>query len=287
MTDRSGRLLLFRFTEVTFSALLILGSGVIYVGVAEPYLSPPALVFGEVDVLVLMLAGAGILVVRPSRFVRRRYWRLTATEAGLGSPTQNTSGTAEYTGTVQGRTIRARTGSTNALTSPSSQSTGTYTVVEAKLEHTAADGVVVGQRAQNALVTPYDVATYADCERDGVVAVSNDDDLAESILTDSLRDALSAVDDLHQLYVGNAKVAADSLPADDRTVVGTPPGITRAVDAAHDPDMTGGDWLGGNKWVTHVSDGMILDSDELQRQAEAVATAADIFDSAGSSHITE
>lgn len=278
MVGRRHSLVLVRVVEVATAVLLIGGSGLVYAGVAEPYISPPALVFGEVDVLALMIVGASLLVVRPSKVVRRRYWQATATEAGLTSETATGAETTEYTGTVGGRTVRARTGSTTALAPPNSKDGRAYTLVEAELTRETADGVILGPSEQDVAVTPYNVAAHPDCETAGLVGVSNSDGLARSVLTDRVQETLLDVDDLHQIYAGNAGVAGNSLPDDDRMVVGTPPGITRAVDAAHDDDMQGGDWLGGQRWVTHVTDGVTLDPEELRKQAEAVAAVADAFE---------
>lgn len=278
MADRRRRLRLLRFTELLAAVVLILGPGLVYAGVTEPYISPPTPVFGDVDVLVLMIGGAGLIWLRPSKFLRRRYWQATAAEAGLTTGHGDTAGSRECTGTIRGRLVRVKTGTTTAFRSSTKQTRESYTLVEAELDRAASAGVVIGPSAQDTFVTPYDVASHADCERNGLVAVGSSDGLAEAVLTTRVQEALLPVEPLNQVYVGNARAAGDRLPEGDRMVVGTPPSVTRAVDAAHSADMEGGDWLGGNRWVTHLSRDVTLDAEKLRRQVEAIAIVADVFE---------
>lgn len=281
MTDKHRRLKLVRFIELLSAVGLIFAPGLVYGGVADPYISPPDPVFGNIDVLLLMIIGGGVIWIQPSKFLRRRYWRAAAAEAGLDLADGGMSGPRKYAGTIQGRPVRMKTGTTTMFRSspqPRGEDAKSYTLIEAELSQEAAEGVVIGPSEQDAFVTPYDVASYADCKENGLVAVGSGDGLAEAVLTPAVQEALLSIESLNQVYLGNARAAGDRLPEDDRMDVGTPAGVTRLVDAAHDTDMNDGDWLGGKGCVSHLSRGVIFDEEELRRQAEAVATAANVFE---------
>lgn len=278
MTNRQRLLKLLRVTEILAAVALIFGSGLVYSGFAEPYISPPDPIIGEVDVLVFMIVGGGLIWLKPTQLLRNRFWQATVAEAGFNDERQQSSDSDEYRSTFQGRPIRVKTGSTTAFRKSTEQLPDRYTLVEAELNHDASKGVVIDPSDQDAFVTPYNVSSHTDYEANGLVAIGSSNGLAERVLSPPVQDALLSVEQLNQVYVGNAKAASDRLPEDDRMAFSTPPGITRAVDAAHDSDMDGGEWLGGNGWVTHLSSGVTLDEDELRQQAKAVATIADAFE---------
>lgn len=279
MSDRARYVtLVYVLTRVLF-VLIIFGPGLVYTGVAEPYISPPPFIFGEIDVLGIVFGGVLLVVVaKPTARLRARYWRATATEAGLTPADDESASTHEYTGTVDGRRVRATIGADPALSTESRKTR--YTLVEAALGETHTVGVVLGPADQEAYMTPYDVAAFADVERDGVVAASNRDGLAAAVCTSAVVDGLVAVDGLNQVYAGDAKAVGDTFPADERTPFGTNPGVTRQIEAAHDDEMDGTDWLGGRDWVSHVTRGTVLDADELRRQIEAVVLVARAFEEA-------
>lgn len=279
MLDRKRRLSVVRvLTGIAYVGVLF-GPGIVYTGNAEPYLSPPPFVFGEIDAAILMFGGAALLFVfKPTRLLRTRYWKATAKAAGLSPVRRGVLTPPECAGTVRGREVRARTGVNGALTS---ERKARYTVVEAALADEATGGVVVGPADQDG-VAAYDLTASPDAETDTLLAVGSDDGLAREVLDGQVTTTLRAVESLDQVYVGDATAAGETLPDDDRIPFGTYPGVTNEIEAAHDDDMPDRDWLGGPGWVSHVSWGTVVDPVELDRQIDAVVTLADAFEQARS-----
>jgi hypothetical protein len=284
MVDRRRRLWAVSAATKLLAVLLVFGPPLVYAGVAEPYLSPPPLVFGPVDVLLVMVGGALLLrLAWPPRHLRSRYWAATAAEAGLSVEDAGLFAAPTAVGTVRGRRVRARIGSNAALKTGTSLNVGVrFTAVEADLPEPAAEGVVLGPTDQDVLMTPYDVAAFADAEAEALVATGTADGLADAVVGDRVRGALAEVDSLNQVYAGDAQAVGDAMPEDDRIPWGTYPGVTTQVDAAHDETMAGGDWLGGADWVSHVSRGTVLDGEALRAQLVAVVAVADAFEDAAS-----
>lgn len=258
----------------------------VYVGAGEPYIAPPPMLFGAADPLIFISIAFLLLVfVQPSKFLRVRYWRDTAREAGL-TPVADRPDTVEFTGTVRGREVRAKIGTNSVFGSGANgffKSEGAdtrYTLVEVALAEPATAGVVIGPEEQRFRVTPYDVARFAEVSVDGLVAIGSREGLADAVLTSDVREAVLAVADPNQFYVGNARAAGENLSDADRTPRGTMPKLTNEVDAAHDDETGRGHWLGGTGWVTHITSGTVLDAAELQAQIDAVVAVAEAFEAA-------
>jgi hypothetical protein len=281
MVDRSRRLRVASAATKLAAVLLVFGPGLVYAGAAEPYLSSPPPVFGPVDPLVIMVGGAlGLRLAWPPRFLRSRYWRATAAEADLSVEEGGVVSAPTAVGTVRGRRVRARIGSNPALRTGTALDTAVrYTAVEAELREPTGEGVVIGPRDQDTLMTPYDVAAFADAETDELVAAGTTDALAEAVVADRVREALNGVESLNQVYAGDAKAVGDSMPDDERTPWGTNSGVTTQVDVAHE-ETAGGDWLGGPGWVSHVSRGTVLDGETLRAEIEAVVAVAEALEDA-------
>jgi hypothetical protein len=271
-----------RVATRVLAVALAFGPGLVYAGVADPYVSPPPEVFGAVDALVVTVVGfALLLAVRPARRLRRRYWRASATDVGLDATGGAFLGATTFEGTVRGRNVRASIGQNGAFESGDHGRTATnYVVVEAALDRTPDAGVVLGPSEQHDAFAAYDVATTPDAAADGLVAVADRDGLADTVLTSAVDDRLHAVNDPSQVYAGDATAAADALPDDDRRPYETSPGVTTQVDAAHDDALVGGDWLGGPRWVSHVDRTILVDADALQARLDAVVAVADALDDA-------
>jgi hypothetical protein len=281
MGERSRRLRVASAATKLAAVLLVFGPGLVYAGVAEPYLSPPPFVFGPVDALVVTVGGVlALRLASPVRILRARYWRATAAEADLSVEAGGLASPPTVVGTVRGRRVRARIGSNPALRSGAASNTAVrYTAVEAELREPAAEGVIIGPTDQDAPLTPYDVVAFADAEADDLVAAGTTDGLAGAVLDGRVRAALEEVASLDQVYAGDAKAVGDSMPDDERTPWGTYSGVTAQVDAAHD-EAAGGDWLGGPRWVSHVSRGTVLDGETLRAEIEAVVAVAEALEDA-------
>jgi hypothetical protein len=212
------------------------------------------------------------------RALRKYYWRKTGAETSLTAD-GGTIGPRAFSGTIGGHDVRAVRGRTSEANSTSDGNKQEYTLLEAALSSEAADGVVVGPTDQDGDgFLPFDVAGNADAQRDGVAAVSNREGLAEAVLTDRVVAALGDLDELDQGYVGNVAAVSEAI-ADEEWATDRYYTWPRVIDSAHDDDRPRGDWLGGRGYVNQLATDTVLDSDELERRAEAVAAVTDAFES--------
>ena len=162
MANRHRLLKLLQVTKILVAVTLIFGSGLVYSGFAEPYISRPDPIIGEVDVLVFMIVGGGLIWLKPTQLLRNRFWRATVAKAGLNDEQRQSTDSDGFRSTIQGHPIRVKTGSTTAFRSSTKETPDRYTLVEAELNHDASEGVVIGPSDQDAFVTPYDVSSHAD-----------------------------------------------------------------------------------------------------------------------------
>jgi len=275
MISKKNRLTIVRFVTAVGFIVVLFGPGVVYTGNAEPYLSPPSFIGGQIDVLFLMFGGFALLYLfNPHKLLRYRYWKAGAKANGLSPTSGGFLRPPVYTGTIRGRAVRARIGRNRAL---STQTRRRYTVVEAALSGEPTSGAVISPHDHDG-VAAYNVAEFPTAEANDLVAVGSDDGLARDVLDSSVTSALRSVDSFNQVYAGDAKAAGDTLPDDERVPYSTYPGLTSEIDAAHDDSRGDRNWLGGKGWVSHVSWGTVLDSTELGRHIEAVVTVAESFD---------
>lgn len=255
-----------------------------YTGNAEPFVSPASLPGSPIHGVAA--AGAVVLLAAVgSSYRTRRAWIRTGEAVGLtpgdapelGEPSQSSSqlvSRPDLVGRVGGRTVRARTYSTSGSDSDSSR---TYTVVEAALdppvEWTAMFGPAEGDLADDTTVGSMRTAAV-----DGEVAVFGDvpEDLAADLLTPRVRDALrpvggrAAVGDVERRMAG---AMADTLSEADGAMAGLAKGML---------DMAAGDAGDSlSRQVQHRDRGLCLNEAELERRVEAVVALAAAVDRHG------
>lgn len=247
-----------------------------YAGRTEPYLSTPPLFVGEFSPIVVIVAVAlgSYLVVRR---LRSRYWQTAGRGAHLTPEDNGLFGATEFAGTVGGRPVSVQ------LHQESSGSSGgggrTYTVVSAELSARADDGVIVSPIGDDGpAVHPFEVEDEADVMDDQLAAVGGSETATEAVITGRARDALLAVEDLNQVFVGDESVAFATLERDG-TIKGEDLDIRRSITKKYDDDYDyWGEGTGDASTVTHLSRDLVLDPDRLRGQVEAAVTVADTFE---------
>lgn len=258
-------------------------------GFAEPFLSAADVPGGSTGAFVgAMVAAVAGWIVFGSVYRRQEVaeWKQIGHEAGLraagsGSP-------PELTGTVDGRTVRARLEKRRVSGTEGSTKRVPYTTVEAELDGPAADGLVGGPEdgsidadigtlrfeamVENAAVADDLVAA----EEDGLVVAGTSETAVEVIATGATGDALRSNDKLQLLSVGDGA------------------GVVRRFADARNEEMEGlgsslaeypvdniVERLPGDASTVAVETQVFLESgDALQSHAAAVVAIADVFEEA-------
>lgn len=276
--------MLIRPSKLVLGLAVVLVGGTIvaaYTGVAEPFLTPSTIpgtpVQGFVAVGVAALVG-----IAGSAYLDRSAWKRTGRRAGLepqaaglvGNPPEGNRQLLPapvLEGSAGGREVRARTYTVSTGSGDSGSST-TYTVVETALstpvEWTALFGhgpTVPGEGLSK-------LGSMESTTVDGEYTVAGEvpADVGREILDDRVREAL---DDLEGgVAVGDVQSATvdamqESLEGADDSVAGTiAQGMLRLADDGED---------GPSGWVRVRTEGLLLDSTELERRIEAVAAVAE------------
>jgi hypothetical protein len=247
-----------------------------YSGNAEPFVSAAqmpgggATMFGGVAASWIL----GALVVGR---LKTRDWKAAGRAAGLGPEGSGLLGKPDLTGTVGGRTVRARTRKkkTGSSGTEGGSSKSTFTVVEADLAEAADRGVIVGHGDASDAVAFGDVGTQTTEVGDGFWVVGAEEAFARELLDQRSRDALRALDVEDGLLVGDAagmmESTLDEAMGDSR--VGNFFASTLAGKALEK-------MAGDAATVSMETKGLVLDAGAVERRAEAVATVADAFEAA-------
>lgn len=256
-------------------ALLVFGATVaVFSGRAAPYLTPDMLPIG--GPFGLFAFAGGLLIVGASviGLFKRRAWRKTGRRANLTPEGGGLFGHPTFTGTENGRTVRART--IKRKTSgggESGTSKTTYTVVEADLEEPATEGLVIST-AGGDIDGIDDLQISLETESVGeFAAVGTSDTLAGDTLSTRAKETLREPAFLDTVLVGNTSdVLLEAVPDGDGFLAG---GVTNAIERKLEDSIAGDAGT-----VRARTKGLILDDDELDRQLRAVAAVADGFESA-------
>lgn len=246
-------------------------------------------------VLAFALAYVGF---KTSKLVESWQWEDVGQEVGLtpvedGHPRElsnDTSwfGKAPLSGRVRGRPVRARV-HTDAVpgdqtVDTDTSSSVTFTVVETDLDRAADGGVIVnpvsGGFTDSAEEGP-------DAQNNELAAISDEKTHAEALIMGRAREALLQVDEIGHLFVGDAEaVFQEAIPdLDDLDTGMMPQSKSKADKRAHlrtaSTHASGDiDHVGDEKTVTHRIKGTVLDPEKLERQMEAVVTAAEVYEEA-------
>lgn len=257
-------------------------------GFTEPYVSSPS---STVTTVGFGLAAAGLVGgLLALRFVEAWHWEAVGREVGLtpastGLPRPELArdddaliGKALLSGTVRGRAVRARV-YTRSQDDGHDQGgrSATFTVVEADLEQRADEGVIV-HSADGGLT---DIAEGApDAHDDWFAAFADDEAHAQALISGDAREALIAMEDFNHLFVGDARaVLHDAMPDVGDAVPDIGGFSVGSMVQSGLESMVGGLAIDGDaQTVTHRMEDALLDAGEMERQVEAVVTAAETFE---------
>lgn len=251
-----------------------------YAGRAEPYLSPPPLFAGQLSPIVVIVAVAlgSYLIVRR---LRSRYWKAAGRGANLTPEDSGLFGATEFAGTVGGRPVSVQVHQETSGSSGAGGGRRNYTVVSAELSERADEGVIISPvDGDGPAVQPFEVEDEADIADDKLAAIGGSETATEAVITGRARDALLAVEDLNQVFVGNESVTFDTLERDG-TINGADLDIRWSVVNKYDDDYDHwGKKTGDASTVSHISRNLVLDPDELRKQVEAAVAVAHAFEGA-------
>lgn len=269
------------YKAVTFGLVLLSVAAIIaaYTGTLEPLVSPSqvpggeAFLFGGIVVVVLVGVVVNVVIVNRSWKAMGEQANLTPESGGLpiGKP--------DLTGTVNGRAVRARTltrGEGSSATEGTNSSV-TYTIVEADLAEPVEDGLVIGlqdgESDERLDVGNGSVMTTAIDDTFHVVG-GGSEDRAKAVLSQRSRNALLDVEELGSLTVGNPiDSVLDAVPDTPGSFIGD--AVAGKMESAIRERFPG-----DARTVAHESKGVLLDPDELEQQAAAVAALAESFEDA-------
>lgn len=222
-----------------------------------------ATLFGGFVVTVL----GGLVVVR---WLLARNWRRACAAARLTATGDGWYPTFE--GTIDGRRVRATVQKEQSVGDDGSS---TYTVIEADLREAVQKGAVGSPtRGDGPDFEPFPISNPDGTAPDRELVAAGDRKLATVTITGEAGDALAAVDDLAQVYAGDAGAVVhqsglgqgDSSPSEGYLLE-----FQRAFHRL--------DWADNPSTVAHVTQGVVADRTAIEQQAAAVAAVADAVDS--------
>lgn len=270
----------------------------VYSGQAEPYVSPsalpegPAFMFGSAAAVLI----AGWLVIAAlESTVGQRGWVQAGRKAGFTPESSGLAGRPDLTGTIQGRTVRARTitrkGASHAEGGTNKQ---TLTIVEAELASPCEAGLVLApaddgsiRAGSTKLSLEADALAAAEADltvvEDGSMTVLSDDEaLVEAVRSSSGASTVRGLDGV-TVYAGDAAgLFSQALEVPEAEASGLGGWIQgKMADKAEEAIV---DRIPADaSTVSLEAQGLVLDGSRLRRQAEAVAAIADAVDEAPSS----
>ena len=261
-------------------------------GLAEPALSfgdvPGGSTGGMAGAMVIALAGLAVIGYGRRR-VESSEWKQVGNAAGL-RPTGDGSPPA-LTGTVDGRTVRARLEHRTVSKGPEGGSRRLpYTVVEAALDGPAEDGLVGGPadgeidadigtlRFETMLEHANLAEDLVAVEEQGLVLVGTSGTAVETLATGTMGDALRSDDQLNLLSVGDgARVVSSFAEARNAEMEGVGSSFAEYPVENLVEEVPGDAGTATVETHAHLQDG-----DALRGQAAATVAIADVFEEATS-----
>ncbi|MFB6282602.1 MAG: hypothetical protein ABEK59_01525 [Halobacteria archaeon] len=218
----------------------------------------------------LMVLGALVLVL-----LKKRAWKRAGRRANLKPKGGGLFSKPDLVGSLNGRKVRARTiKKKTGSDGESSSNKSTFTVVEADLDESPEEGLVIGIGDGEGVSTAQDMPVDFDTGSVNGFAVVGSTDIARETLTTRAENALRDPELLDSVLVGNvADVLLEAVPESDGFILGK---LTEGIEKAI-RDGT----LGESGKVRAETKGVILDSDELEEQIQAVSAVADGFETVG------
>lgn len=264
--------------HVALFAWLLLSSATVivtYSGQAEPYVAAAQMPGGEAH-MIGGIVGAWVLGALVVGRLTTREWKAAGRAAGLTPDGGMVWGKPDLTGTVGGRSVRARTIKRNTGGGgEGGSSKSTFTIVEADLDGPTDRGLVLGHGSpDDSNRTEYESLVDATTIGEDVWVIGAEEAFARDLLDQRSQDALRAVGDSDGLYVGDAAGMLQEV-------------VEEATDSSAGTFLAGTlagkafDKLPGDaSTVSTETKGLVLDADALEVQARAVAAVADAFEAA-------
>lgn len=260
---------------VAWSVVAMGGFFAVVTGIAPspvPTSSLPALPVGPPELslfaamVVVFLLGTAVI-----RLLQKLSWLRVGRRAGL-SRESGLFPTPHLTGTVDGRSVRARTVTREeASSSEGNKSTkNSYTIVEVALDEEDPDGVVI-RRADDPGLVGSALGGGPDAEgRDRIEVYDDSEELSrDEVLPGATQDALLAPAHFDTMSVGSGpQWLLDEGGPLTRSFFGALGSGTLAEQQSGDPHESAG-------WVTLESRGTVLDAEELASQVEATVAVAE------------
>jgi hypothetical protein len=259
---------LIMYATAVAGAVIVIGSGN-----AEPYVSASRIpVAGPLQfaglIAALVLPGAIVLYL-----LEKRSWNRAGRNAGLTPAGMTFVGKPTLEGTVDGRTVRARTVTRKVGGGgEGGPNRTTYTVVEADLDAAVDDSVVLAGASDSA--TPAgvrDVDFGPNTTEVRNVAAIGDESIARDVVTPAVSDALATPKYIGAVYAGDAEsVLLEAFPEGDGGMGGY------VLEKLEDEFA---DRLPGDaSTVSTESKGVVLSATEFEAQTRAVAAVADALE---------
>lgn len=254
--------------KMALFAWTLLSAGVtvvVFSGNAEPYVSTPPPVVGELTPIFViggaMIAGKAVVIL-----LKMRDWRATGRGANLGPAGGGLF--PDLTGTVGGRTVRART--VKRRSSGGRTGKTNYTIVEADMDGPSEEGALVGPA--DGVETSWRSVRYSPEEADvadgKLAAKATSESVARAVTTGRSRESLLAMDDFDAVYAGNVRRVVTSGMGD----------MSESPKGEQFADQVADRFPGDTSQVSIESKYLVLDADRLRRQTEAVAAVADALE---------
>lgn len=263
---------LYQFATVVWFLLAAGGVIAILIGEAEPYIAPTDIPGGEVGAfgLIVGLVVAGLLVISA---LERRTWKKAGKAAGLEPESGlHLFGRPRMTGTVRGRPVRVDSYKVSNSSGEGNSST-TYTLVEAKLDHPERRGFFFGRNVGSNHVTediPDQVGTHQ-VGGEFVVMGAPSPEVARDLPTPQVRTAFEDGGSADLVIVGDPTDTIMSVVPD------TGGGLAGAVTGMVESKFREAEGFEANT-VAHTRKGLILDAEQMERQTEAVAAVANAYE---------
>lgn len=257
--------------------VLVFGATVtVFSGRAAPLFTPEMIPMS--GPLSLFVFAASLLAVGGTAIwlLKRRAWRRAGRGANLTPDGGGLLGNKTFAGTVAGRAVRAKTITRKTGSSDEGGSSKTtYTVVEADLDEPATEGLVIGT-GSDGMGDIGNLPITLETDTVGQFAVvGTSEELAQDTLTPHAEDALREPARLDLVFAGNAAdVLLEPVPDSDGALTGR---LTDGIEKKVRNRLAGDAGT-----VSTQTKGLILDSDELDRQTRAVAAVANEFETASS-----
>jgi len=246
----------------------------IYTGNAEPFVAASQLPGGDASLPnIYMLGTIGVASLGPpllKKLLTPDKWTRIQDETAL------TLEDDVFSGSINGRQVRARTERRKVGGNSESSNYATFTIVEADLESQTTKSMIIDSKGSDGGLEEFgeNISAESTVVNDEFVVIGEESEtLAPEILTGRTRDALRATEGNSVAIGATKELLSDHLSGLSDSVVG---GLFKGKFEEKFDQQFGGT----PTTVAINTKGQLGDPDELDRRAEAVAAVADAFEDA-------